>query len=109
MFDQLMENFIIEYRKSPRNKIYINEELLIASVEEETGEKISTKDLRKIIKKYIDGDLNEQQEQVYDAAVYSCGVAARSCLGNDPEEDIDYELDWISNSDDSYTAEVRLC
>lgn len=109
MFDQLIENYIQEYRKTPRTKIFVDEQLLIASVFEETGKEVTIDQIRKIILEYIDGDLSEKQEVIYDGAVYACGVVARSCLGNDPEEDVDYEINWILNDDGSYIAEVRLC
>ena len=109
MFDELMRNLIGEYKKSPRNKLFIDENLLLASVKEEMGEETSAENLREIINNFLDGKLNEEEERIYDAAVYSCGVAARTCLGNDPDKDVDYELEWILNSDDSYTAEIILC
>lgn len=108
MFDVLVEQFVDEYKKSPRNKIHVKENLLLASVKEETGNETSSEELRDIVAKYIDGTLDEGEESIYDAAVYSCGLLARSCLGGDPEVDVDYELEWIINSDLSVTAEVRL-
>lgn len=109
MFDQLIDEFIQEYRKSPRTKIFVNEKLLLASVAEETGINITVDELREVITLYINGDLDEKNESIYDGATYSCGVVARSCLGNDPEEDVDYEIEWITNEDDSYCAEIKLC
>ncbi len=37
MFAELIDKLIDEYKADPRNKIFINEEILLASAKEETG------------------------------------------------------------------------
>jgi len=44
---------------------------------------------------------------IYDGAVCACGSAARQCFRDDPEENIDYEIDWLEQDDGSIIAEVR--
>lgn len=109
MFSKLVDKIIADYKADPRSKIFVDEATLLASAKEETGvEEISSEALRDIINKYINGDLDDADEQsIYDGAVYACGVVANNCFGNDPDEEVDYELSWIQNTDDSFSAEVR--
>ncbi len=84
--------------------------LLTASVHEEMGKEISPNDLKEIIHGYQEGDLNGNQEGIYDAAVYCCGVLARKCFADDPDDEdaeVDYEVSWIENQDGSMSGEVR--
>jgi hypothetical protein len=109
MFSQLIDKIIDDFKKDPRTKVFVDEQTLLAAAKEETGEaEITIEKLREVIAKYINGDLEDSDEQsIYDGAVYACGVAANNCFGADPDDEVDYELDWILNSDDSYSAEVR--
>lgn len=99
------------YHKEPRNKVFANEELLIASVLEEIDVEITGPQLRGVIDKFIAGEMNEPEQMVYDAAVYACSVLARLCFSEDPDEDaeVDFQITWIENDDASYSAEVRPC
>lgn len=103
LFDEIVSTF----KSDPRTKVFASEELLIESVQEETNKKISTSQLRSIIYKYISGDMADKDEVVYDGAVAICGALARNCFSEDPEEDIDYEIDWLEQDDGSYIAEIR--
>lgn len=102
----LIDQIVDEFKSNPRNKIFINEEILIASVKEETGDVINSNQLRSIIAKYINGDMNEAEQSLYDGAVYACGLTARRCFNEDPDDDLDYEIQWLEGDDGSYTAEV---
>jgi hypothetical protein len=103
----LVEKLTTEHKANPGNKIFINEELLIASVTEETGNEVIAEDLRAIIAYFLSGDLDESQESIYDGAVYACSLSARHCFNDNPEDDVDYEIDWLEQTDGSYVAEVR--
>jgi len=103
----LVEKMTAEYKADPRNKIFVSEEMLLASVAEETGNSIDAEKLREVIAAYLSGDLDEELEAIYDGAVYACGLSARHCFNDDPEDDIDYEVDWQERGDGSYIAEVR--
>lgn len=98
-----------EFKKGPGNKIYIQEEILLASVAEETGKNIAASQLRTIIAAWLSGELDEESEALYDGAAYACSMAARHCFNDDPEDDADYVIDWLEQEDGSYVAEVRPC
>lgn len=106
MLMSLIDSLSAEFKKDPRNKVFVSEQILLASAAEETGKKVTPSQLRKVIASYISGDMDEKMEAIYDGAIYSCGLAARHCFSDDPEDDIDYEISWIEDSDGSYTAEV---
>lgn len=106
-----LEELVVElarsFKEDPRNKVLVQEQLLLASVAEETGNDISAEKLRTIISAFQAGELDEESEALYDGAVYACGMAARHCFNDDPEDDIDYIIDWLEQEDGSYVAEVR--
>jgi hypothetical protein len=107
MFLQLINTIIDTFKQDPRTKVFVDETTLLAAAEEETGSTISVNTLREIIAKYISGDLDSDEEAIYDGAIYACSHAASKCFGENSDDDVDYELDWILNSDNSYSAEVR--
>lgn len=108
--DDLIEKVTTDFRNDPRNKVFASQELLIASVLEESGEEISPSRLASIVSAYQEGSLDGDDEELYDAAVYCCGILARKCFADDPENEdaeVDYTLDWINNKDGSLAAEIR--
>lgn len=107
MFANLIDKIIDEYKADPRNKISIEEAVLLASATEETGNDIDITSLRKAISNFLSGDMDDDDQSTYDGAVYACAVAANNCFGDDPDSEVDYEINWISNDDGSYIAEVR--
>lgn len=109
MFSELIDKIIDDYKADPRNKVHIDEDTLLAAAAEETGNDVSVNDLRKAIVNFLSGDMNDDDQTTYDGAVYACSVAANNCFGDDPEDEVDYEVDWLENDDGSYTAEVRPC
>ena len=68
---------------------------------------VSAAQIRKVIAAYLSGDMDGKLEAIYDGAVYACGLSAKHCFNDDPEDDIDYEIDWLEQSDGSFVAEVR--
>lgn len=107
--NELADAIIAEFKSDPRNKVFVSFDTLLASACEETGKKIKGDKLSKVIDDYQTGDLDDKGEEIYDGAVAIIGYVARSCFGDDPDEDIDYEIDWIQEDDSTYTAEVRPC
>ena len=98
-------------KKDPRNKTYATEELILASILEETGELISAASLHGLIDQYQSGELSSIDEETYDAASYGCGVLARKCFAEDPEDEdaeVDYEIFWLVNDDNSISAEIQM-
>ena len=113
MFADLIDKIIDDYKADPKNKILIDEDTLLASSVEETGKLISRDQLRAAITNFLSNEMDGDDYSIYDGAVYACSVAANHCFG-DPveyEEDdyysVDYQLDWIQNSDGSFAAQIR--
>ena len=107
MFAKLIDEIIQNYKADPRNKVHIDEKTLLASSIEETGNDITTEELRNAISKYISGDMEDEDQTIYDGALYACSVAANNCFSDDPDGEVDYEIEWIENNDGSFTAQVR--
>lgn len=108
--ERLLSDIVDEFRTDPRNKVFAPESLLLMSVEEEAGVKLSSEQLRILIESYQSGSIQDDDLANYDGAVYVCGVLARLCFGDNPDdedEEIDYEISWIENGDGSYSAEIR--
>jgi hypothetical protein len=108
--DENAEKIVAEFKKDERNKVFIEESALLDSVKEECGKDITSKDLSKIIEAFGEGDLDDESEELYDGAVYVCGVVAKGCFGEDPDdedEEVDYSVEWIQNDNGSYSAVVR--
>jgi hypothetical protein len=97
---------ISEFKNDPRNKVFVGFDALRISAQEETGTEVSPDSLKSVIQAYLDGECTDEQESVYDGAVYICGYVARSCFGEGPDDDIDYEIEWMVNDDGSFTAQV---
>lgn len=113
MFADFIDKIIDDYKADPRNKIHIDENTLLASSIEETGNPISRDQLRATIANFLSNEMDGDDYSIYDGAIYACSVAANHCFG-DPvvyEEDdyytVDYEINWIENNDGSFCAEVR--
>lgn len=113
MFAELIDKIIDEYKADPRNKVFIDENTLLASAIEETGNDISVDQLRKAIKNFLSGEMEDDDYSIYDGAIYACGVASNNCFGDpsahedDDDYSVDYEIDWIENDDGSFCAEIR--
>ena len=113
MFSNLIDRIIAEFKTDPRNKVHIDEETLLAAATEESGNEVSVTALRNSIKNFLSGDMEGDDYQIYDGAVYACAVAAKNCFGepenheDDDDYSVDHEIEWIENADGSYTAEVR--
>ncbi len=103
----LADNVIVDFKKEPRNKVFVNFSTLLASAIEEIGREITGEDLSTAIDDYQLGDLDDESEAIYDGAVAICGYIARSCFGGDPDDDIDYDIQWIQEDNGEFTAEVR--
>jgi len=106
----LIDEIVRTHQKDPRNKVFVSEPVLLASVAEEVGVQISSAKLIELIENYQNGSLDDESEELYDGAIYACSEVARRCFGDDPDdedEEVDHEVSWIENEDGSYAAEVR--
>lgn len=113
MFAEKIDKIIDDFKADPRNKVFIDEETLLASATEESGNDVSIEQLRQAIKNFLSGEMEDDDYATYDGAVYACAVAANHCFGNPEEHEdeddysVDHEVDWIENADGSFAAEVR--
>ena len=103
---EIFDTLVAEFKSDPRNKVFAPSELLVESASEETGETVDLAKLNEVISKYLSGDMTEDDEVIYDGAVAICGSLARNCFGSDPDEDIDYVIDWLEQDDGSFIAEI---
>ena len=67
--DRMIQNLAEEFRKDPRNKVFVGEDILLVSVLEETGQEINSGRLREVINAYLGGDLGSGEQDIYDGAV----------------------------------------
>ena len=113
MFAELIDKIIDDYKADPRNKVFIDENTLLAAASEETGYDISAEQLRNTIKNFLSGEMEDDDYSIYDGAIYACAVASNNCFGDPAEHEddddysVDYEINWIENNDGSFTAEIR--
>lgn len=105
--NDMADKIIAEFKSDPRNKVFVGFETLLASAKEETSKKIKGEKLSTVINNYQTGDLDSDDEAIYDGAVAICGYVARNCFGDNPDDDIDYEIEWAEEDDGTYTAVVR--
>lgn len=102
------EQIAAAFKADPRNKVFVPMPLLLQSACDETGAKIELSELTKAIADYLSGDCDEKSTSIYDGAVYICSKIVRLCLEVSEDDDVDYSIDWLEESDGSYTAEVRI-
>lgn len=106
-----VEDFIVsiveDFKRDPRNKVFINFNALLASAADETGRKLDAELLKSVIVKYMEGSLSEEEESIFDGALAVCGTVARNCFGENPDGDVDYNVEWVENDDDTFSAVVR--
>jgi hypothetical protein len=110
--DQKIKKVVDDFREDPRNKIFVSEDILILGIQELCRVKITTDKLREIIWQFVDGNLSDEKLDLYDGAVYPCYTLARLCFAQDPEdedEELDSQITWLLNEDNSCVAEIRLC
>ena len=96
-----------DFHKDPRNKLFVDSQLLLESARVETGKKLSAAALRSTIRKYLEGEASEKDLAIYDGAVAVCGELARRCFGSSADEDVEYGIEWIEDDSGCFTAQVR--
>lgn len=107
--NELLFPLVEEYKANPRNKIHINEKLLLISAMEESCRNVTPAQLKKAISAWLSGDATDKQREVYDGACYVCGYAAQQCLGIDPHEEFpNYMLEWSDDDDNDLSVTVRF-
>ena len=113
MFADMIDKIIDEYKIDPKNKIIIDEDTLLASSLEETGNPVTLDQMRAAIKNFLSNEMDGDDYSIYDGAIYACSVVANRCFGdpveyeNDDYFSVDHEINWISNNDGSFCAVVR--
>jgi hypothetical protein len=110
MIGRLAQKIIDDYRADPRNKVFIEESVLIAAVAEETGQKITAGRLREVITAWQSGEIADFEREIYDGATYACAYIARQCFSENPEDedlDVNYEISWVESVSGALVAELR--
>ncbi len=110
MIGRLTQKIVDHYRADPRNKVFVEEFVLIAAVAEETGQKITAGRLREVITAWQSGEIADFKQKIYDGATYACAYIARQCFSENPEgEDLDvsYEVSWVESVSGALVAELR--
>jgi hypothetical protein len=113
MFADLIDKIIDDYKADPKNKIIIDEDTLLASSVEETGNLISRDQLRAVIQNFLSNEMDGDDYSIYDGAIYACSVAANHCFGDPIEYEaddyysVDYQLEWVQSKDGSFAAVIR--
>jgi len=97
-FDDQLNYLVSNFKKDHRNKVSIDETLLLLGIKEELGLILTGTELATLINQYQSDDLDSDQMETYDAATIVCGQVASRCFSEDGD-DMDYELDW--NEDDA--------
>ena len=108
MKNTTVEQIAAAFKADPRNKVFVPMPLLLQSACDETGENVKLSELTKAIADYANGDCDDKSTSIYDGAVYVCSKVVRLCLEVDEDSDVDYSIDWLEESDGSYTAEVKI-
>ena len=103
---QLVAKVVSEFKKDPRNKVFVAWELLLASAREERGEPVEGDVLRDALARFSSGDAEGDDQDLYDAATAVCGEVARACFASSPDEDVDYTTTLLE-TDDGFIAELR--
>ena len=67
MFADLIDKIIDEYKADPRNKIFIDEDTLLASAMEETGSEITLEKLRSVISEFLSGEIDDDDYSIYES------------------------------------------
>lgn len=109
-FYDLVDETVEEFRSDPRNKVFATQALILAGISEETGTELDSSELSALIERYENDEFDGNDEELYDAASYCCGVLARSCFAEDPDDEdaeVDYEISWLTNDDGTISAEIR--
>ena len=97
MFANLIDAVIDEYFLNPRSKVYLKEDVLLASSIEESGLKVTAKNLRESIRNYIKGEQDVDDYLIYESAIYACSVAANHCFGDQESLEEDYSISYEIN------------
>lgn len=97
---EIINSIVNSFNNEPRNKIVISCSDLCNYASEELGSKLSPKSLAKSLTTFKDGEANEDEERILDAATSLCHQVSNRCWGEceDEEEDewseIDISTEW---------------
>ena len=110
MLEMLAQKIIDNYKADPRNKVFVEESVLISAVAEETGQEVTAYRLREVVAAWQNGELADFEREIYDGATYACAYIARKCFSENPEDedlDVNYEISWVESVSGALVAELR--
>lgn len=114
--DDILEKIVTEFRADPRNKIIIDGKDLAAFASEEVDQEVTLEKLCKAVSSFEEGEAEEEDESLVDAATALCHQVADRCWGecldeyDDEWEEVDISTEW-SNVDCDEEGEmfVTIC
>ncbi|MBK5940788.1 hypothetical protein [Halochromatium roseum] len=98
--DDILEKIVTEFRSDPRNKIIIDGKDLAAFASEEVGQEVTLDQLCKAVSSFEEGEAEEEDESLVDAATALCHQVADRCWGecldedDDEWEEVDISTEW---------------
>ncbi|AKN59997.1 hypothetical protein WB44_01365 [Synechococcus sp. WH 8020] len=108
---EIITSIVSSFKKEPRNKIIISCSDLCGYASEELESELTPESLAKAINAFENGEANEHDERIVDAATSLCHQASNRCWGEceDEEEDewseVDISTEW-SDYDSDNPAEL---
>lgn len=105
MIEKMVEEIVKDFKKNPRNKVFVTWDVLIESAKEELSKPIDPKKLKLAFSKIIKGKASSKQEELYDAAISVVGNVAAKCFFNG-----DYDATYsycLLETDDGFNVEIR--
>ena len=109
--EEIIASIVSSFKNEPRNKIVISCIDLCNYAAEELGSELTAESLAKAITAFQDGEANENDERIVDAATSLCHQVSNRCWGEceDEEEDewseIDISTEW-SGFDSENSADL---
>lgn len=105
--ESTIASIVADFNEEPRNKIVISSIDLCSYASEELGSELSPQSLAKAVTAFEDGEANEADERIIDAATSLCHQVANRCWGEceDEEEDewseVDISTEWSDFDSDN--------
>lgn len=97
--DDRVSGIVSEFKRDPRNKVFVDFDTLLLSATVETGKKALKKKLLATLEKHSNGDeLTDDELALYDGALSVCYQIANQCFEPEDEDDASWEFEWCDDS-----------
>ena len=108
--EEIISSIVNSFKNESRNKSIISCSDLCGYAYEELDSELSPESLAKAITAFVDGEANEDDERIVDAATSLCHQVSNRCWGEceDEEEDewseVDISTEWTDYDSDNPAA-----